>query len=129
MKRFERKLGIAAAAVALLLLVTGASFAHHSAAAYDVETTIEVTGVVKTFRWKNPHTLVTLVVTGEDGAEVSWNFEGNGASNLVAAGWKRSMLIVGESATIIANPMKSGNPGGRLQGIELPDGTVVGDKY
>ena len=127
--RFERKPGIVTAAVALLLLVTGAAFAHHSAAAYDVETTIEVTGVVKTFRWKNPHTLVTLVVTGEDGVEESWNFEGNGASNLVAAGWKRTMLIVGESATIIANPMKSGQPGGRLQGIELPDGTVIGDKY
>ena len=129
MIRFERKSGIVTTAVALLLLLTGAAFAHHSAAAYDVETTIEVTGVVKTFRWKNPHTLVTLIVTGEDGTEVSWNFEGNGASNLVAAGWKRPMLVVGESATIIANPMKSRKPGGRLQGIELPDGTIIGDKY
>jgi hypothetical protein len=39
------------------------------------------------------------------------------------------MLVVGESAIIIANPMKSGKPGGRLQGIELPDGTIIGDKY
>ena len=129
MMSFKYGTGLVTSAVASLLLVTGVAIAHHSAAAYDVETTIEVTGVVKTFRWKNPHTLVTLVVTDEDGADVSWNFEGNGASNLVAAGWKRTMLIVGESATIIANPMKSGEPGGRLQGIELPDGTIIGDKY
>lgn len=129
MMSFNRRTRIATATVISLLLVTGASLAHHSAAAYDVETTIEVTGVVKTFRWKNPHTLVALLVTDEDGAEVIWNFEGNGASNLVAAGWRRSMLIVGESATIIANPLKSGKPGGRLQGIALADGTIVGDKY
>ena len=114
--------------VTLFLMVT-AALAHHSAAAYDVDKTIEVTGIVKTFRWKNPHTLVSLIVADKEGTEVVWNFEGNGASNLVRAGWKRSMLKVGETATIHANPMKSGDPGGRLQGITLPDGTVVGDKY
>ena len=70
-----------------------------------------------------------LTVTDEDGSAVDWNFEGNGASNLVRNGWKRSMLKVGETATIHANPMKSGEPGGRLQGITLPDGSVVGAKY
>jgi hypothetical protein len=126
---FKQTAKIVTAAFVSLLFAAGVAFAHHSAAAYDVETTIEVTGIVKTFRWKNPHTLVTLIVSDEDGTDVAWNFEGNGASNLVAAGWKRSMLEVGESATIIANPMKNGNAGGRLQGIALPDGTVIGDKY
>jgi len=127
--RFKHRSKLVTAASVSLMFAAGFSFAHHSAAAYDVETTVEVTGIVKTFRWKNPHTLVTLIVTGEDGTDVEWNFEGNGASNLVAAGWKRSMLKVGESATIIANPMKNGNAGGRLQGIALADGTIVGDKY
>ena len=115
--------------IASIVVFAGTALAHHSAAAYDVEMTTTVTGIVKAFRWKNPHTLVTLTVTDEDGSAVDWNFEGNGASNLVRNGWKRSMLKVGETATIHANPMKSGEPGGRLQGITLPDGSVVGAKY
>ncbi len=117
-----------AAAVAVYLLLPGSTHAHHSAAAYDIEKNVAVTGVVETFRWKNPHTLVSLAVTDEDGNVVIWNFEGNGASNLVRNGWKRSMLKVGDHVTIHANPMKSGQPGGRLQGATLEDGTTVGEQ-
>jgi len=119
---------VTAVAVAVFSLLPGSTYAHHSAASYDIEKKVAVTGVVETFRWKNPHTLISLAVTNEDGSVVIWNFEGNGASNLVRNGWKRSMLKVGDHVTIHANPMKNGEPGGRLQGATLEDGTTVGEK-
>ena len=119
---------VATASIALCLLISVNADAHHSAAAYDVEKNIAVTGVIKSFRWKNPHTLVSLAVTDEDGTVVIWKFEGNGASNLVRNGWKRSMLKVGDHVTVHANPLKNGKPGGRLQGATLTDGSLVGHK-
>jgi len=115
---------IASCVAASLLLAT--ADAHHSAAAYDVEKTIEVTGTVTEFRWKNPHTLVRLAVTDAHGVVVIWNFEGNGASGLVRNGWRRSLLAVGQHVTIHANPLRNAAPGGRLQGVTLADGSLVG---
>ena len=126
--RFQPIRATAAIFFAVLILLAGGASAHHSAAAYDVEKIVAITGVVKVFRWKNPHTLVSLAVTGDDGTVVIWQIEGNGASNLVRAGWRRSMLTVGESVTIHANPMKNGEPGGRLRGATLADGSLVGEK-
>lgn len=125
---FERNQSIAIVGIAVGLLMTSGAAAHHSAAAYDIEKNVAVSGVVKSFSWRNPHTLVSLAVTGKDGSVVIWKFEGNGASNLVRNGWKRSMLKVGDHVTIHANPMKNGNPGGRLQGATLADGELVGQK-
>ena len=127
--KFQAARTAATASIATIILLSSSASAHHSAAVYDVEKTIEVTGIVRAFRWKNPHTLVTLAVTDDDGTEVIWRFEGNGASNLVRAGWRRSMLAVGERVTIHANPMKNGESGGRLQGATLADGSLVGQKY
>ncbi len=125
---FNRIQSIATAGIVMCLLISTHSDAHHSAAAYDVENNVAVSGIVKSFRWKNPHTLISLEVTDKDGTVVIWKFEGNGASNLVRNGWKRSMLQVGDRVTIHANPMKNGEPGGRLQGATLADGTLVGQK-
>jgi len=124
----KRIRSVTAAGIAACLLLSGNVYAHHSAAAYDIEKNVAITGIVETFRWKNPHTLISLAVTDEDGNVVIWKFEGNGASNLVRNGWKRSLLKVGDRVTIHANPMKSGEPGGRLQGATLEDGTTVGEK-
>ncbi|NOX68225.1 MAG: hypothetical protein GXP15_03490 [Gammaproteobacteria bacterium] len=125
---FERNQSIAIVGIAVGLLMTSSAAAHHSAAAYDLEKNVAVSGVVRSFSWRNPHTLVSLAVTDKDGSVVIWKFEGNGASNLVRNGWKRSMLKVGDHVTIHANPMKNGHPGGRLQGATLADGELVGQK-
>lgn len=125
---FERVQSVATIGIVVTLLTTTGAAAHHSAAAYDIEKNVAVSGVVKSFSWRNPHTLVSLAVTDGDGSVVIWKFEGNGASNLVRNGWKRSMLKAGDHVTIHANPMKNGKPGGRLQGATLTDGSVVGQK-
>jgi len=125
---YKQNQGIVIVGIVLGLLLTAGAAAHHSAAAYDIEKNVAISGVVKSFSWRNPHTLISLAVTDEKGTVVIWKFEGNGASNLVRNGWKRSMLKVGDHVTIHANPMKNGKPGGRLQGATLADGSLVGQK-
>ncbi len=107
-------------------LATTSVLAHHSAARFDTKATIEITGVVREFAWKNPHAWIKLDVTGKDGKVVRWEFEGNGATYLLRTGWRRSTLELGKSVTIIGNPLKSGEPGGRFFGAKLTDGSTAG---
>jgi hypothetical protein len=55
---------------------TGAALAHHSFAMFDAEHPIEVSGVVKEFRFVSPHTLLILEVKGKDGNTAEWMLEG-----------------------------------------------------
>ena len=55
-------------------LLTGTTAnAHHSfAATFKADAVISVEGVVAEFRFKNPHVLVYLDVTNEDGSVTQW---------------------------------------------------------
>ena len=46
--------------------------AHHTGSTLLSETTVTLKGVVKTWLWSNPHCLLRIDVTGEDGQVVEW---------------------------------------------------------
>ena len=48
------------------LAVSASAWAHHSFSAFDMAKEVDVQGVVKEFRWTNPHSF--LVLTGKDAA-------------------------------------------------------------
>ena len=50
-----------------LCLSASAALAHHSRTAYDLDTEIEVHGIVKEVRWRNPHVRYVLEVENDDG--------------------------------------------------------------
>lgn len=108
------------------ILLAFPAVAHHSAARFDTRASIEVTGVVQEFAWKNPHAWIKLDVDDGDGNLVMWEFEGNGATYLLRTGWRRSTIKPGDTVTIVGNPLKSGQPGGRFYGAKLPDGRTAG---
>lgn len=54
----------------------GAVNAHHSQAGlFDPGTTIEVTGIVKSVSWRNPHGHIIFTVSDEAGTAVDWDAE------------------------------------------------------
>ena len=65
-----------------LLLAIGALFcaaplmSHHSNSAYQVEKVMTLTGIVKEWKWSNPHTWLYLTVDDEKGGKVEWAVEG-----------------------------------------------------
>lgn len=115
-------------AICLLLAVTVPSKAHHSAARIDTTATIEVTGVVNEFAWRNPHAWIKLAVTDNKGNVVIWRFEGNGATYILRTGWRRTSIKVGDTVTIVANPLKTAKPGGRFFAVKFADGSTIGLK-
>src|SRR5512134_3972052 len=74
-------------AAALMLSVVAPAFAHHSPAAFEAQKTVTLTGVIKEFRWQNPHTWIELYVPNEKGEEVLWTVELTSPTYLVRAGW------------------------------------------
>lgn len=91
------------------LLVSLAALAHHSRSNFDLDTVVEVEGVVKEFSWVNPHSYVVIVATGESGDPVEWTFELNSTPVLKRFGWNSKSLAVGDHVLATGNPDRDAN--------------------
>jgi hypothetical protein len=116
-----------AAAAATASLVSAPAGAHHSSAMFDATVETPLVGVIREFRWSNPHAWIELDVASEDGATTMWAIESQPPSMLARRGWTRSSLKTGDEVTIMINPLKDGQPGGSLVSVTLADGTVLRD--
>jgi hypothetical protein len=112
---------------AVLLCLTAPAVAHHSGAGVDRTRTVTITGVVKDFRWTNPHSWIDLEVADGKGPTV-WSIEMNPPPFLIRAGWKSSTLKPGDKVSVTLNPIRTGEPGGIFVSVTLPDGKVLGGR-
>src|SRR5580698_5804232 len=119
-----RALFIASMCAVGLWMGTTTAEAHHSMAGFDRKQTVTLTGTVQAFRWENPHSSIDIDVTGKDGKVVTWKVEMTAPAYLVRTGWKRTTVKKGDVATILANPLISGDPGALFVSITLADGQV-----
>lgn len=98
--------------VALLMLaVTPAAFAHHSAAAtYEASHTIEIRGTVVRVSWTNPHCHVYIAAADGPFKGQTYSVELGSPSVLVESGWTRTLVKPGDTVVIRVNPSRSGAP-------------------
>jgi Family of unknown function (DUF6152) len=84
--------------VVLAMLGGASAVAHHSfAAQYDNKKPINLTGVVTSVEWTNPHVYIYVDVTDAKTKKVTnWGFEMGPPHMLQKAGWKRNSLKIGE---------------------------------
>ncbi len=112
--------------LAAFLMLAGTAAAHHSFAVFfDEKQTISVTGVVKDFRFKNPHGIVVLAVK-EGNKEVEWRAETNSPSVLRRRGWTKDSLKVGETITMEGWRARDGSNYIRLRKATRANGEAVG---
>ncbi len=112
--------------VLLVAALSAPLAAHHSfAAEYDAQAPITLTGVVNRLEWTNPHTYVYIDVKDDNGAVVTWSFEGYPPNTLKRTGFSRDLLKAGETITITG--WKARFTPNRAAGREvtLPDGRKV----
>ena len=119
------KLSTVGSALAIALCLTVAAFGHHSAAGIDQTKTVTQEGVVKQFKWANPHSWLEVEVPNSKGGIEVWNLEMQPPSFLVRAGWKSTTVKAGDKIKFSARPFKNGDPGGIFVNITLPDGTLL----
>jgi hypothetical protein len=126
MKNASRFAGICVTTLTLLGITSG-TWAHHSAAQWDLSKRIEVSGVVKVVKFRNPHGHLELEVTGKKGKQEVWGVETSAINLLVRRGWKISQVKVGDKVTVKGHPHKSEAQQIYMREIKLPDGRSFGD--
>ena len=119
--------GMLLSLLAAVLLGPVPALAHHSGAGVDRTRTVTVTGIVKDFRWTNPHSWIDLEVTDDKGTAL-WSVEMNPPPFLIRAGWKSTSLKPGDKVSVTLNPIRTGEPGGIFVSVTLADGRVLGGR-
>jgi uncharacterized protein DUF6152 len=100
--------------------------AHHGAAAFDVGKKVVLKGTVKEWIYSNPHCLLTLEVTGEDGQVVRWIVEGQAPNVVYPAGYRKDTFTFGDQVSVTVEPVKNGRPLGRILAAVTADGKTLG---
>lgn len=113
--------------IACVLLCASPAQSHHSNVAYEVTKVVTITGVVKEFRWVNPHTWLHVIVE-ENGARVEWQVEGRAPGVLLRAGWTKTSLKPGEKVTVDMSPAKDGSKVGIIARVTKEDGTILSNQ-
>jgi hypothetical protein len=123
-----KRIGPWALIAALASLGTaGPACAHHALSMYDASKRLTLEGVVKSFRFTNPHVELELTVTDAEGRAVDWMLEGSSPAQLQRRGWRRTSLQVGETVTVTGvYPLRSGQPGGTMGAVTRSDGVTIG---
>lgn len=109
----------------LLMLPMGfEATAHHSSVVFDTDETIQKTGTVTRFVMRNPHMILTLEIVNEEGETEEWSIEGQSIAGMQAMGFDRNSVAVGDEVTVKMYPLRSGRPGGLIEGMIGANGTA-----
>jgi hypothetical protein len=103
-----------------MLALLGATFAavpalaHHGAALYEPEKTIDLAGTVVEFQFVNPHVIVYVEAKGPDGKPVKWGGELTSPNRLArmtgGVKWNKDILKPGDKITLTGRPARNGAP-------------------
>ena len=118
-----RRRGYVSGLLSLLILATaGPALAHHSFAMFDHTRTLTIKGSVTKFQWTNPHAYIELDVPDADGTSKHFTIECTSINILSRQGWRSNLFKAGDQVTAIVSPLLSGQPGGLLLEVTLPNG-------
>jgi len=85
--------------------------AHHSLVkSYDLDHTVQITGVVTEVEWVNPHVRY-FVDVAENGGARNWNVEAMAPHMMISSGIDRNTVKVGDRIALTGYPGKNIAPG------------------
>jgi len=114
----------AAASIAALsvLLVSVPLLAHHGAAGLDTGKEITLRGTVTEWIWSNPHCFLQFDAKDDTGTVRNWAVETQNPTAMTQRGFSRTLFKAGDEVTVIIEPVKNGQPIGRLLTVVLATG-------
>ena len=105
-----------------LLLVSVPLIAHHGAAALDTGKEITLKGSVTEWIWSNPHCFLKFDAKDDTGSLRNWAVETQNPTSMTQRGWSRTSFKFGDEVTVTVEPVKNGQPIGRILTVILPNG-------
>jgi len=68
-------------------------------------------------------------VKDDKGDVVHWVAETNNLADMIERGWSMRSFKPGDQVTVTVEPVKNGNPAGRVLAVVLPNGQTLGMAY
>lgn len=123
MKRLHR---LARAIVAgMLATVPFSAAAHHSMSEFDRSVVREVEGVVSRISWRNPHILLEVTSTDENGVKAVWYLEGSAVSAQRRRGVTGDEIAIGDLVRVAGWPSTRRDRYLQVSHVLLPDGVEL----
>ena len=120
------RIGRVGLAIVVFALASVSLAAHHSFAMFEMDKDVEYRGVVKEWKWQNPHVHFTLDVTKQTAGDPQsiglWDVEGGSVNIMARQGWTRASYKAGDPIRLVGHPMKDGSKGISLFYAIRPDG-------
>jgi hypothetical protein len=107
------------------LAVSVPLFAHHGAAAYDTTKKITLKATVTEWFWANPHCFLKFDAKDDKGNVVHWAVEASNPADMVNLGWSKESFKPGDEVTVTFEPVKNGQPIGRVEQVVLASGQIL----
>ena len=115
--------------VAAALVAAVPAFAHHSFAMFDKSKEVELkNATVKDWQWTSPHTWLYVLVPNGTATPDKFSIEGGNPGLMRRQGFAKGSFAAGDKVTIYISPLLSGEKGGALNAVKLPDGKLLGDR-
>jgi hypothetical protein len=119
------KISLAALVVAAGTVAIQPALAHHSSAGFGAEARV-ITGTIKEFQFRNPHSWIQVNVTDANGKVTEWSVEWGSPNQLGREGIRPSTFPTGAQVKIRLRPELTGAPIGIFVGAKMSDGKTVG---
>jgi hypothetical protein len=97
-------------------------FAHHGAAAYDVDKKVTLKATVKQWNFVNPHCVLLVDAPDDSGQIVHWVLETQNPLSMTNLGWGNDSFKPGDQITVTLTPAKNGRPIGLIVDVVLANG-------
>ncbi len=120
------KLVVTSLSVASALGFAQLALAHHSTIGQISEETTTISGIVKEFQFKNPHSWIQVNVTNDKGEVVEWSVEWGNPNNLIRQGYNPSTFKPGTAVNMQLRQHISHAPLGEFMAVRFADGTTIG---
>ena len=98
---------------------------HHSMSEFDRGVTLELEGEIIDVSWTNPHVLLWLSTTDENGTEAVWELESNAVSAQRRRGLTGDLVEVGQRVRVAGSPSTRRDAYLQVQNVLLPDGVEL----
>ena len=105
-----------------ILLISVPLAAHHGAAALDTGKEVTLKGTVTEWIWSNPHCFLQFDAKDATGTVRNWAVETQNPTAMTQRGFSRTLFKAGDEVTVIIEPVKNGQPIGRLLTVVLANG-------
>ncbi len=119
MKHFLSALGLN------VILATPAAAHHNWSAIYDVESDIEIEGVISSIQWRNPHVRVSFTVDEGTANEMVYTTESNSVASLTRMNITEDVLAVGTRVRVAGYRSRSRDDDIFMNHLLLPDSREV----